>query len=249
MNSSWANRFWHLVQFQLAEALHERVAWVLSGAAVALVLAGSALRTFNFGAAEPRFFASVAEVVLLGTGTLLSAVLGPALLGRGIAARTAQLLFTRGVRRAEWVAATLAALWLVLGWLVVLLGAALAWLLVRHGHGAQVGAALRQVAGGTAGIFIVGAGAVFFGAVFERAPAAAAATGALALAGQLAPILARLAESSRGLEAAGWRVLDWLVPNFSALSGGGGEVALLYVIGYTAVYVAAAVLIFSRREL
>lgn len=248
MNSR-VTRFWHLVQFQLAAALHQRVAWVLTGAALAVVLAGSALRAFNFGAAEPRFFASVAQMALFVTGTLLAAALGPALLGDGIRTRTAHLLFARGVRRAEWVAATIAALWLVLGWLVVLVTAALAWLLVRHGHGEWWKIAVRQLAGGAAAMLVVSAGAVFFGAIFERATAAAVATVALALAGQLAPIIARLEAGSRGLELWGWRVLDWLVPNFSALEHASAWAPLGYLCGYTAVYFAAAALVFSRREL
>ncbi|MBA4138840.1 MAG: hypothetical protein C0518_16165 [Opitutus sp.] len=249
MNPSRLHRGWHLVQFQLAAAVHQRVAWVLSGAALAVVLAGAALRTFNFGAAESRFFVSVAEGVLVATGTLLAAVLGPALLGEGGATRTAPLFFSRGVRRSEWVGATLAAVWVVLGWLVVLLAGALTWLLVRHGHGSEVGAAWRQLAGGATGLVIVGAGAVLFAAVFERAAVATTATVALAVAGQLAPILKRLGATSTGAEALGWRALDWLVPNFSTMHTAPGQVALLYVVGYAAVYAVAAAVIFSRREL
>lgn len=246
--SSHLRRLWHLVQFQLAEALHQRVAWILAGAAVGVVLAGSALRSFNFGAAEPRFFTSVAQLVLSLTGSLLAALLGPALLGHGLATRTALVLFARGVRRAEWVLSSLAALWLVLGWLVVLVAAALTWLLWRHGHGAQLPGAWRALAPVGAAVLLVGAGAVLFAAIFERPVLAAAATLAWALAGQLAPLVARVAADSRGAEALAWRGLDALVPDFSALAGGGAG-AGIYIAGYAAVCAAAAMLAFSRREL
>lgn len=241
-------RFWHLVQLQLAELLHQRVGWLLAGAAVALVLSCGALRDFNFGGAEARFFTHVAQVGLLGGGTLAAALLGPALVGQGLAQRTAQALFARGVRRGEWLLASLVALWVALGWFLILLGGALAFLLVQHGHDGAIRAAVTALAAEGGALLLIGAAAILFAAVFERTPPAAAATVAFALAGQLAPIVAHLAARASGASALGWRALDLVVPSFALVEQGSFSAAA-YLLGYAAVLAGAAVLVFSRREL
>jgi ABC-type transport system involved in multi-copper enzyme maturation permease subunit len=239
-----ARRFWHLVQLQLAAAMHERVAWLLAGPAVALAASGAVLRSFNFGAAEPRFFTNLAHTGLLLAGVALAAVLAPTLLAGGGSRRTAAQLFTRRVTRGEWVLANFAVLWLVLGWLILLVTAVLLGLLARHGHAAAWSAAARTLAGSGATVLTVGAGAVLFAAIFDSVPAAAGATLALALTGQLAPVLVRMRES--GLA---WRLLDLVVPDFATFSAAPGGTVLAYALGYAAAFVAGAVLIFSHREL
>lgn len=244
-----ARQFWQLVQWQLAEALHQRAPWLAGAAAVALVLSIGVLREFNFGAAEARFFVSIGQLTLLLAGTVTVALLGPALVGGGVTQRTAHVLFARGVRRADWVAANVAALAVVVGWLAVFLGAALAVMLARYGHGEAISPAMRAMAAGAGGLLVLAAAAVFFAAIFERPTPAAAATLGLALAAQLAPVLQHLAAHAQGAPAWGWRALAWIVPNLPGLETAPGAGAALAVAGYVVVFTAAAGIVFSRREL
>ncbi len=244
-----ARQFWHLVQWQLAEALHQRVLWLVAAAAVGLVLSVGVLREFNFGAAEARFFVSVGQVTLALGGAVVVALLGPALVAGGLMQRTAQLLLARGVRRSGWVVANLAALAVAVGWLVVLLALALAAMLALHGHAEAIRPALRVLAVGAGGLLVWAAAAVFFATVFERTTPAAAATLALALASQLAPVLQHLAGRADGGAGWVWRVLAWLVPNLGGLETAAGGTVVLLVAGYAAVFAGAAVIVFSRREI
>lgn len=244
MNAT-GRRFWHLVQLQLAEALHQRIMWILAGAAAAVVGAAAVLRDLNFGGGEAHFFLSAARVALGLTGTVLVALLGPTLL----APRLAPVLFARGVRRSEWVLANLAATVVAVGWLVVVLGIALAASLAWHGHGETIGAALRALARGAGGLLVLAGAAVFFASVFERVLPAAAATFALALAGHLAPVIDHLRAQGGGVAGVVWRGLDWLVPNFEFAGRASAGVAAVYVAGFAALYTAAAIVVFSRREL
>ena len=244
-----ARQFWHLVQWQLAEALHQRVWWLVAAAAVGLVLSVGVLREFNFGAAEARFFVSVGQVTLGFGGAVLTALLGPTLLTGGLAQRTAHVLFARGVRRSDWVLANFAALAVVVGWLVVMLAGALVAMLALHGHADAIRPALRTLAVSVGGLVVWAAAAVFFATVFERTTPAAAATVALALASQLAPVWQHLAGRVDSAMGWGWRALAWVVPNLGGLeSAAGGTVAVL-VVGYAAVFVGAAMIVFSRREI
>ncbi len=240
-----ARRFWHLVQLQLAEALHQRIVWLLAGAAVAVVLEAGVLRDLNFGGAEAHFFISAARVALGLTGSVLGALLGPTLLSAGLA----PVLFARGVRRAEWVGANLAAVVVALGWLVVVLGAALAASLAWHGHGEAIGPALRALARGGGPLIVLAAAAMFFASVFARLVPAAAATLALAVGGQIAPVLDHVRAQSGVVGGVFWRAVDWLVPNFEFAGRAAGGVAAAYVLGFAALYALAAVVVFSRREL
>lgn len=238
-------RFWHLVQLQLADALHQRVVWILAAAAAAVVFAAAVLRDLNFGGAEAHFFISAARVALGLTGTMFVALLAPTLL----APRLAPVLFARGVRRAEWVLANCAAVIVAVGWLVVVLGAVLAASLAWHGHGDAIVGGLRALASGAGPLVVLAAAAVFCATVFERLVPAAAATLALAVAGQLAPVIDHLRAQSGGVTGVLWRVLDWLVPNFEVAGGAPAAVAAIYVSGYAALYALAAVVVFARREL
>jgi ABC-type transport system involved in multi-copper enzyme maturation permease subunit len=244
-----ARQFWHLVQWQLAEATHQRVLWLVAAAAVALVLSVGVLREFNFGAAEARFFVSVGQVTFALGGAVVVALVGPALVAGGLAQRTAHLLLARGVRRSAWVLANLAALAVAVGWLVVLLALALGAMLALHGHAEALPAALRGLGIGAGGVLVWAAAAVFFATVFERPTPASAATLAFALASQLAPVLAHLAARGEGWAGWGWRALAWLVPNLGGLETASGGGAALAVVGYVGVFAGAAVVVFSRREI
>lgn len=241
-------QFWHLVQWQLAEARHQRVVGVLAAVAVLGVAMASVLRSFNFGAAEPRFFAQVARAGLWGTGVMIAALVGPALVQGGVKAGSAAALFARGVSRWAWVAATIVALWTALAWLTLLVAAGLAALLVWHGHAGAWGAA-ALLARDLGALLVLANAAVLFSALFGQPTPASLATVGLALAAALAPIVERMAARSEGMERGFWTVLDWAVPNFAALVGAPGSAGLVWVSGYAAAYAVAAGLIFSRREL
>lgn len=244
MNAA-VRRFWHLVQLQLAEVLHQRIVWILAGAAAAVVIAAAVLRDLNFGRGEAHFFLSAARVALGFTGTVLVALLGPTLL----APRFAPVLFARGVRRSEWVLANFAATVVAVGWLVVVLGVALAASLAWHGHGDAVDGALRALARGAGGLIMLAGAAVFFASVFERLIPGAAATFALALAAHLSPVIDHLRAHSGAAAGAVWRVLDWLVPNFEFAARASAGDAAVYVVSFAALYALAAIVVFLRREL
>lgn len=243
-----ARQFWALAQWQLAELLHQRVGWVLGGLAVALVGSLGTLREFNFGAGEARFFIGVTQVSLVGFGSLFVALLGANVVAQGLAQRTLPTLIARGVGRSTWLLATLAALWVVVGWLVVLLGGALAAMLAWHGHGAVIAAALRELGSGAVGLLVLATAALFFATIFGRPVAAACATLALAVAAQAAPVLSEAA--ARGaLTAPFWRVVDWVVPDVVGWAAAPGWVGLAQGLGHAAVFVLGAMIVFAKREL
>lgn len=244
MNAS-ARRFWELVQLQLAEALHQKIVWVLAAAAAALVVAAAFLRDLNFGGAEAHFFISAARVALGLTGTVLVALLGPTLLSP----RLAPVFLARGVRRSEWVLANFATAVIAVGWMAVLLGIALAASLAWHGHGEAIGAALRALARGTGALVVLAGAATFFASVFARLVPAVIATLALALAGQLAPVIDHWRAQSGSVAGVFWRVVDWAVPDFEFAGQASTGVAAAYVVGFAALYAVAAAVVFSRREL
>lgn len=246
--SGSGRRFWHLVQWQLAEARHQRVVWVLGAAALAVVISGGALTVFNFGGEEPRFLFSLARAALLTTGTLVAATVGPALVQGGLGSRVAHALFARGVRRWQWVAGSGLALGVVLAWLAVAVGAGLAALLAWRGHGAAGGLALA-LGGDLAALLIVGAAAAFFAAVFAQPVPASFATVATAVAMACAPVIGHMAKAATGPALLFWRGLDRVVPDAALLSGAPPAVAAAYAGGYMLLFLAAAAVVFSGREL
>lgn len=243
-----ARQFWSLVQWQLAELLQQRVGWLLAGLSVALVGSLGTLREFNFGEGEARFFIGVTQVGLVGFGTLFVALLGANGVAQGMAQRTLPTLVARGIGRSAWLMATLAALWIVVGWLVVVLGGALAAMLVWHGHGAAVSEGVRQLGTGAAGLLVLGAAAVFFATVFVRPTAAATATVALSLAAQAAPVLDQAAARGGG-GAPLWRLVDWLVPDVVGLGAEPSWLGLAQGGGHAVVFALGAMIVFAKREL
>jgi len=245
-----ARRVWLLAQLALGEAVHLRLAWVLACAALALVAGISVLREFNFGLEEARFFEDVTEGTLMLFGTAQAILLVVTLVHGGLERGRAGLLFTRGVRRPEWLVACLVAVWVSLAWLAlaahVLLGLLLAW----HGHAVSV--AGLAVTGGLA-MLRLGLVACFALAMcaVSRSPLLAMTLAlALTVTAQLAPVIAWAASHGRPAARVAWSVLDWMLPNFAALEAGPGVGgALAYAADYAALYVALACLVFSRREL
>lgn len=243
-----SRQFWHVLQWQLAEARHQRVLWVLPGVAFAVVLSAVVLDSFNFGASEERFFTHVARGALHLAGVLMAALVGPALVQGGLRSGVAAAFFARGVSRRVWLAANLVAVWTVLAWLALLLGAALALVLGWHGHRGALAAGAILV--GDLGVLLVlASAAVLFAALFNQATPAALATVGFALAALLAPIIERMAERSEGAGRVFWRLLDWLVPNFAGLAEAPWGVAVLGGLGYGAAWFVLAGVVFSRREL
>lgn len=242
-------RLWHGTQLLLAEALHQRIAWLVAGVAVAVIISGSALRGFNFGGEEPRFLINTGRLALGLTGTLLAALLGPVLFFDGLATGTTHALLVRGLRRFEVLAAQLLALWAVLGWLFIACAIAVVLVLVGCGHAAHAGEAVRSLASGSGSLFILG-GVAVLGCAIARGPLfAGMVVIAVAIAGQLAPVISHAQSRSAGFGAWGWGALDWIVPNFAVFTTASPAAAAVYAVGYSALYAFAGMLVFSRREI
>ncbi len=242
-------RTWRLWQWTLSQALHQRVAWALAAVAFGIVAGGSVLRVFNFGDEEPRFFLNLAQASLLGSGTLLAAVLGPLLFCEGLASRTTHLFLTRGARRGEIVSGAVLAMVTLLGWLVLLHAVALSFLMLSHGHGAGLSISLRLLAAGFGPLLIIGSMAVLMPILLHRPALATLGTLALTVAGQLAPVLQHMQTRSEGFVAWLWSGLAYVVPNFAIFETAPASIAALYAGGYAALYWALAVLCFARREI
>lgn len=242
-------RIRHGVRLGLQEAWHWRAGWMIAAVAIAIIGLAALLREFNFGTEEPRFLINSARVALQWCGALYLALAGPALVHGGIESRLAALMFVRGMRRGEW----LVAQWLVLlaltGGLAVVAGLALAAALAALGHGAVAPAGWALLASG-AGPLIILAGASLFSATLTRStPLATVVTLALAVAGQLAPVLRVVQDRAGTVQQWLWRGLDWLVPDFSVFQSAGSATALLHAFGYSAAYGLAAFLILRRRDI
>ena len=244
-----ARRIWHTTQLLLQQAGHLRVAWLVGGAVAAFIVLALALRHFHFGSEEARFYLSAARMALFAGGATLCALTGPALFFDAERSRVVQLLLVRGVRRGEWVGA----LWLVhlvlIGALVLISVGALAAVLASRDLAAAIPDAVRQLALGGGPLVILSGAAVLASALTRSAPAAAGVTFAIAIAGQLAPILRHVQARTDGIAQWAWRALDWLVPDFSLALSGNATAAALYAVAFSAVYVALGAVLFSRREL
>ncbi len=247
--SARLQRCWHLTQFLLAQALHQRVGWLLATVALAVLAGAGALRGFNLGTEEPRFFTQLALLSLLLSGAFVAAFVGPALFCEGLATRTIPTLLMHGARRSEVVIGLLIALWTLLGWLVLLHAGTLAGVLIAYGHAPELAPALRAVASGFGPLLIVGAGSILAAMLLGRAVLSTAATLALACAGQLAPVIAFAQVRSSGVAQMGWTALEWLVPNFAVFETASPWAAATYAVSYASLYGCAAAFFFARREL
>ncbi|MBI2514528.1 MAG: hypothetical protein HYV96_21345 [Opitutae bacterium] len=242
-------RSWALVQFSLAVVLRLRVGWSIGLGAIMLVAGGALLREMHFGSAEAGFLVDYVGAILALGGALLAALAGPAVFFEGLRARTTVVLLLHGAPRGAVVAAHVAAVLVVLGWLAVLCALAAVALLHGLGHGAFAGAALVVLARGAGPLVVLAAAGVFFATLTRGALLATVLTLALALAGHLAPAIAHAAAHVTGAARAGWTLLGWLVPNFSAAEGASGLIVAVYFVAYAIVYTALAAWVFSRREL
>jgi hypothetical protein len=241
-------RILHLVRWQLDEARSQRVLWILSGVALAVALSGPMLRSFHFGADEPRFHAGIALLALWGAGTLLPALLAPLLVGQAGESRLLHCLRARGVGNGEWVLAVFAVIAAVQGWLILLVGAATTTNLMRHGQGSAVLTVCTQIAAQSGGLLVLAAMAVLLAAIFRRATAASGATVAFGLSMQMEPLFGRMAGATKGFTSMFWRGLDLLVPGATVVDGAGGLWATLGATGYCLVYLGLATAIHAQRE-
>lgn len=242
-------RFWALVQFSLAVALRLRAGWSIGLGAVALVAGGALLREMHFGSAEAGFLVDYVGVVFALGGAWLAALAGPAVFFEGVRSRTTAVLLLHGAPRGAVIAAHVAAVVVVLGWLAVLCGLVAVALLHGLGHEASTGEALRGLARGTGPLLVLGAAGVLFATLTRGGLLATVLTLALALAGHLAPAIAHAGTHVTGAGRVGWTLLGWLVPNFSAADDAPGLLAAGYFVAYAIVYTTLAAWVFSHREL
>jgi len=240
--------WWRVTLWALHAVGQGRGAWAVGAVVVALVGATGAAREFNFGEAEPRLLLDVGRGVLGLGGTLLALMLPVQLFSEGVQQRSVTLLFARGVGRGTWLVALWTAAGVVLGWLVLLGGGALAVVLIAAGHAVAGPAYVAALAALLAQLLVVAA-AGLLAAVVCRGPVLALLLGVgYAGAAHLAPVLAFAAGRSAGWARAAWSLLGWIVPDFSALAARGG-VGLVGAAGYATLALLAAGLVFSRREL
>jgi ABC-type transport system involved in multi-copper enzyme maturation permease subunit len=241
---------WLLALHALREAAHLKLAWVLTLAALALVTGVSALREFNFGIEEARFFADLTRGTLLLFGTAQAILLTVAIVHGGLEKGVPGLLFTRGVRRWEWMVASLGAVWVSLGWLALGAYLLLGFLLASHGHAISPGALSLECGHAVLRLGLVACFALATCAVCRSPLLAASLALALTLTAQLAPIIGLAESQGRPAVRLAWGVLARILPDFAALEApSGAATSVLYAAGYAALYTTAACLVFSRREL
>jgi ABC-type transport system involved in multi-copper enzyme maturation permease subunit len=239
-----------LTRHALSEAAHLRLAWMLVLAALALVAGASVLREFNFGQEEARFFQDLTQGTLMLFGTAQAILLTVTLVLGGLERGLPGLLFTRGVRRAEWLVACLLATWVSLAWLSLAVHVVLGLLLAGHGHPVALAELFRA---GGAGLLRLGLVACFALAMctVTRSPLLATTLSlALTFAAQLAPVIAWAGSHGRPAARPIWIGLERLLPNFATIEPGPGFAwSFVYATGYAVLYTALACLVFARREL
>jgi len=241
--------FWALTQLWLAVAVRLRVAWGLGVAAVALIGGGAVLREFHFGSAEVVFLIDYAATVFALSGSLLAALAGPALFFSGLQSRVTTIVLLHGGARSQLVLAQAVALAMVLGWLAVLCGAAVAVLFPLIGHGMATGGALRVLALELAPLLVTAVMSVFFATICRSALLATTLTLAGTLAGRLAPAIGFAAGKATGAGKLVWLLLGWLVPDLAIGESAPLAMALGYLAAYGILYVGLAAWCFSRRDL
>lgn len=242
-------QFWALAQFALAVALRLRVGWAIAGVMLVLVAGGALLRELHFGGAEARFLIDYAAGVLACGGSVLVALVGPAVFFEGLRSGTTVVLLLHGARRGGVAVAQIMAAGVAVGWLATLCALATTGLLAALGHGAWTGEALAGLARAMGPLLVLAAAGVFFAGLARSALLATTLTLALAFAGHLAPILASASAHTRGIAQAGWTILGWLVPNFGMADGASAVAAAGYFAAYALVYAGLAAWVFSHREL
>lgn len=241
-------RLWQAVQILLREIVHLRTGWLIVLVCAGVVASGGLLRSFHFGSEEPRFMLGAAEFALRWGGVLLLAMLAAGLLRGGAAGGLAALLLVRGMSWLEWIVAVWLALLAATGALVAACAMGLALTLLAAGYAAAVPVCLGQLLLGVGPLAIVSGAALLAAAIARSAPLAVFLVLAIALAGQLAPIIRLAQQRSEGAGLRLWQALDFLVPDFSVFASGGGPWPALYALGYAVVFAAAAAWMFSRRE-
>ncbi len=242
-------RFWVLTQFWLALALRLRVAWGLGVSAVALIGGGAVLREFHFGSAEQVFLIDYGAAILALSGSVLAALAGPALFFSGLHSRVTPIVLMHGATRGAVIAAQAIAVVIVLGWLAVLCGAAVAVLFPLIGHAAATGAAVRALALELAPLLVTAALSLLLATISRSALLATTLALAAAVAGRLSPAIGFAAGKATGAAKGLWLLLSWMVPNLAIGESAALGTALCYLAAYAALYVGLAAWCLSRRDL
>lgn len=243
-------RVWWLVQLALAEAAHLRLAWVLGVAGLAVVAGASVLREFNFGIEEARFLQDLDAGALTVFGIAQAILLTVTLVNGGVERGRPGLLLSHGVRRSEWLVAALLAVLVSLAWLVLgvyfLLGLQLHW----SGHPVEIAGLAAACGRDSLRLGLVACFALATSVVCRSSLLAMILALALAIAAQLAPILAWAGTHGGPAARIGWIALGGIVPDFPSLDAGGDVLrSVAGVAGHAALYTLFACVVFARREL
>lgn len=242
-------QFWALTQLWLALALRLRVAWGLAIVAMALIGGGAVLREFHFGSAERAFLIDYGAAVFALSGSFLAALTGPALFFSGLHSRVTPIVLVHGGARGRLIAAQAIALAVVVGWLAVLCGAAVAVVIPLIGYVDATGTAVRVIAWEIAPLLVTAALSLFLATICRSALLATTLTLAGAVAGRLAPVIAFAAGKATGAGKVVWLLLSWLVPDLAIGDSVPPGPAMAYLAAYAALYVGLAAWCFSRRDL
>lgn len=250
MSLSVAPRMWWMIQHALREVIHLRFAWMMSLTTLVLIAGVSVLRDFNFGAGEARFLCDYTEATLALWGGMIAIILNLTMVQGGMDRGTWAMSFMRGARRHEWLLSRWVAVGVALAWLVLLGYLTLGVLLHRYAHGFSVFELM--MAGGRMflRLLLVSSFTLTACVVTRGFLMASGLALGLTLAAQLTTILEWAGQHGGTTAQWGWKILGWVVPAFHVLDGGTKPLAaLVYAVGYAALYALVACAIFSRREI
>ena len=247
-------RVWLIAAQTLAEALHLRLALLLTAAGAMLVLMLRWLRDFNFGAVELKFLGDFGLGAIGLMGTLLAAQATAHLVFSDLTGATVGCVLTRPVRRWEYLGGKLAGVMALLALFVATLALVLALAIaVRK---AQLGASFVPLP-----VFLQACALVWLKLTLVAAMTLLVCSyaGSVLFSSCAALLLTVVAHLRPFTEATGWLVWLRLWPNlglFDAeplLTGEGLAAAgLLGLIGYWAVFLlllgGLAAYVFKHRE-
>ena len=240
--------WWKVTQYYLAVAVRQRAGWLVIACGALLVLGGAVVRDFHFGSAEARFLTDYSASVVALAGTLLLALLVPALFHDSLRNGTAVSLLMHGARRETLLLAQLSAAVVVLGWLLLVCVLGYGATMMALGHAAEMESGMRLLARGALPLLVIAA-AGGCASTLTRAPfLATLLTLGFSVAGHLSAAAGSALAHAQGAAHVAWFVLGCCVPDFALFDTLPYLAALGYAGAFVLLYAGAGVWLFSRRE-